>query len=1543
MTQKNSIKTYVWNSSTHSNTSDFIAPTPLSGRGSTDIKVKVGSTILTSGYTLTVDSSNVAKVRFQALPNNGDPIRIYRETKHDGRLVDFVDGSLLTSETLDLDSTQLFNMAQEAYDKSEETTIGRESFYYSQGTDPTSDAANIVNTGALWYDTSSSTNTLQVWSGTEWQATAPAKVTKKYGTTTAGGKTAVVSHPTNGAFSQFTDAAFTSGSSLYLNGVKLVETTSIYTIPSEGDYTVDSGTVTFLDLSSASDILVSETFDGSFSSSVTASEANALDYKNQAVQSSTGAAQSATSASDFKDEAEDEKNDAAKYASNPKNSTFSTHDNSATGQYSAKHYAETAADSASTATGSTGAGNSKLQTVGTDLQLGSNSKIKQVSDKLDKVEDVADKILEVEDVSLKLNEITALSPTTVLDDIGTVAGKASEIGTLAGVAPAISTVSNMVSADITKVADIDDKVTAVANIDQKVVDVYNIRSQIGTLTTGTNLDKVEDVANDINDVRTVASLEQDINTLAADSYKNVIETVAETNYKQKVEALAEDAYKLKVETATSPEYKTDIETVADSTFKAEIGTVADAVSEVKNLSASTGNMATLVSKLGQTTDLAGAVTDAQNSATSASSSASTATTQATAASGSASTAATHAANLGSVAYQDLTAIAETKSVIATDVFVYDTSNDSDGGAWRNRTQGTSWYNEALNTSSRGATKKFPAVAVIVLEDTKLTIYDADDPSMPMWMVFSTGSDNSTGVTLYKMMVTGNLNAVTMKNGLLCVGRSSLVAVDFVADRAAYGNLTYVGDFSGHTIAQRNEYGLINNNNNWLFTGFTVQPQFNDIAVTVLPNAPIDPDTGLPVPTIAVAGDYGVSVIKDDGSVVDITASSYTLSSRRVKFLPNNKLYFSADGNTSANNRAVFVEPIPEADLTYLGAEWQNASNVYERYIPTVGGAWTGDMILAFGSGGSTNIACTDTDLVLSNAKGMARISRKEENPSEGMQNITTSSYNTGWMSGDTKLATLMDTTAETISAPELVTNGDFSSFGSDIVSNGDFSNGTTGWEANNTSIAVTNVNGRLRVQEDGGTYTARGLQQLTTEVGKIYRVTYDVYPDTASASSAKVYISINASTSNSIASGSNHVTAITGKTIYFKATTTTHRILLTVNPNNQNGAFADFDNIKVEEVSGWELHNSLANLEVTSSGKAKVTALVDGAFSCLTQPITTVIGKTYIATADIGGGTVAGRLLIGNNGNSGYVIGDAVNNQTVSETFVAQATTTYITAQVLGGTNGQYFEVDNISLTKAEPDRSVNNNPLNIVGNVTKEAVATGAELVGYKVPTGGGYLEDNTFAPPTEDFCYMWWSKDHNNDRTQFYIGGLSNTEAMPPNGINVWSFGDNMKYRVCGRSFDIANAGTQGVTWSQHCVISRDRHVEIWINGELKGRAEVHRNDVIATGIHLMEGYYSSNHSGGMALFRVSATAPTPEQIAKIYRDEKPLFQEGAKCTLYGDYDEVKALAYDEDTEILHAGTAGDNNRGRSEFKGLQRISNTTGNVTVAISAANGLVVEE
>ena len=92
-------------------------------------------------------------------------------------------------------------------------------------------------------------------------------------------------------------------------------------------------------------------------------------------------------------------------------------------------------------------------------------------------------------------------------------------------------------------------------------------------------------------------------------------------------------------------------------------------------------------------------------------------------------------------------------------------------------------------------------------------------------------------------------------------------------------------------------------------------------------------------------------------------------------------------------------------------------------------------------------------------------------------------------------------------------------------------------------------------------------------------------------------------------------------------------------------------------------------------------------------------------------------------------------------------------------------------------------------------------------------------------------------------------------------------------------------------------------------------------------------------LALVRFSATAPSEEQIKKMYEDEKCLFHENTKCTFYGTSDDVNALAYDDSNDILHLGTSS----GRSEFQGLNRINNTTTAVTTAISASNELVAEQ
>jgi len=99
---------------------------------------------------------------------------------------------------------------------------------------------------------------------------------------------------------------------------------------------------------------------------------------------------------------------------------------------------------------------------------------------------------------------------------------------------------------------------------------------------------------------------------------------------------------------------------------------------------------------------------------------------------------------------------------------------------------------------------------------------------------------------------------------------------------------------------------------------------------------------------------------------------------------------------------------------------------------------------------------------------------------------------------------------------------------------------------------------------------------------------------------------------------------------------------------------------------------------------------------------------------------------------------------------------------------------------------------------------------------------------------------------------------------------------------------------TWVHFAAIRQNGVVSLYFNGQKDGSASDSTDMTNASAI-LRLGANSpatSAWTGSLALFRISATAPTAEQIAKIYEDEKFLFQDGAQATLYGASDAVTAL---------------------------------------------------
>jgi trimeric autotransporter adhesin len=749
---------------------------------------------------------------------------------------------------------------------------------------------------------------------------------------------------------------------------------------------------------------------------------------------------------------------------------------------------------------------------------------------------------------------------------------------------------------------------------------------------------------------------------------------------------------------------------------------------------------------------------------------------------------------------DLDAIAETKAVTAVDVFVYDTSKDSDGGAWRKRTQNTSWYNETLDTATRGSRKEFPAVAVIVIETLKITIYDGDDPSLPMWMVFAVSGSTSNLTWLGRTNIV--FSSVTMRDGILAFGSNGdgdsrgLHLAYFVSDR-----LAKIGNNYAYNSGFADGFGLVDRNSGSTAVRGTanaiVNSTVNDVAMTVLPNAPIDAATGLPVPTIAVATNGGVSVIKDNGTVVDITSSSgsYTYSFNVAFDGLNLVMQLGAAVPQYPGSYIYVFDGIPASD-TVITLNTKTGSTVSPRaFYSYNSNSLYYDLPLA-----GSNALYGSPDLYANNVfnglnNGIVYLDENPTTPTEGMVAYTTSTYNTGWMVGDTKLATLSDTDDTNVTGSQLVTNGDF-------ATDSDWTKGA-GWAISGGEATFTPTNTNSSISQ-----VATGLV-----VGKTYTYSLTV---TTSATTAIRY-------------GGSSVTAVT------------------VNP-----------------------------------------------FS---------------------------------------------GTQTLTQTFVAAATSTTLGLNALNGDTT--LTLDNISLRIAEEDRSVNDKGLQVFGTITKDPVASGADLVAYSGFAATSYLEqpyNSGLDFGTGDFCIMGWAKQSSGFAPFIRGVGLDPLNGFDRTGASLHFFcgstGNVTVYFNGSAVLGSPNFSINSSKWTLMVCSRKSGVVSMYIDGRKTG-STTNTTDLTDVGAVTRIGYTTI----ASALWRVSATAPTDEQVAKIYNDEKFLFQENVQATLYGSYDSVTALAYDDDTELLHVGTSA----GRSVFNGLHRVDNTTGAVGVAISASNNFIVEE
>jgi hypothetical protein len=756
---------------------------------------------------------------------------------------------------------------------------------------------------------------------------------------------------------------------------------------------------------------------------------------------------------------------------------------------------------------------------------------------------------------------------------------------------------------------------------------------------------------------------------------------------------------------------------------------------------------------------------------------------------------------GALSSINLNQIYKEIAVTAVDVFVYDTSKDSDGGAWRRRTQHTSWYNEILNTATRGSRREFPSVAVIVATTTSVTIYDGDDPAMPMWMVFTIDNSYWLKHTSATTIAVSAINGVLVTGGSGATGRLSVI--EFIADRGYVSESAY--NYKHTNISRRNTDPV----GAAIGSIFIVNNSVNDVAVTVLPNAPIDAATGLPIPTIAVATAGGVSVIKHDGTVITIQSGNNTYA---VHFAPNNDLLVSVNNVSSTFAQEVY-------------ANYQNtisAVSTRRYFFSAYGSSSALALNLRVQEGQAQHVKYMNNntiaiplsnDIFGSSAGGLQLVAENVNDPDRGMTCMLNTSFSSGWMVGAIKGAWLSSASSGSITAP------------TNLITNGTFTSNVTGWAG--TGLTWDSANGRAQITN-------------TTLYGGINQ-TFSV---------------------------------VKGKSYYYAA-------LVTCSVAGQN--------IRIQ-IAGIGLLNP-------------------------TQ------GELNTATT----ATIYGWFHANVNGS--------------------------ITLQIIpyGGNYASTFYVDNVVVYELEADRSINGRGLQTFGSITKTPVATGADLVAYSGFTDNDYLLQpyNSSIDLSTNFTISGWYRT--TDTAGVYRGLFyKNTQGSLGDGIQILMNPSNQVYGyVYGTPDDATVADTIATNdgnWHNVVFTRSGNLITLYIDGNSKGTSSANMGTLTNTNSVTSIGVYSASNSGyywrgSLALWRVSSTAASAEQIVKMYNDEKYLFQDGAKATLYGSSDSVTALAYDEDTQLLHAGTSS----GRSVFRGLRRVDNTTTAVGAAISAANGLVAED
>ena len=250
-------------------------------------------------------------------------------------------------------------------------------------------------------------------------------------------------------------------------------------------------------------------------------------------------------------------------------------------------------------------------------------------------------------------------------------------------------------------------------------------------------------------------------------------------------------------------------------------------------------------------------------------------------------------------------------------------------------------------------------------------------------------------------------------------------------------------------------------------------------------------------------------------------------------------------------------------------------------------------------------------------------------------------------------------------------------------------------------------------------------------------------------------------------------------------------------------------------------------------------------------------------------------------------------------------------------------------------DRSVKGNNMTEQGSVLQAAVATDAELQYYTNFGSSNYLSRGYSGNFnfTNTMSVMFWVKDYQHSKDIYGLGTRSSTLSQ---SIYV-DGGYDYRFTLTSdgsteQQFEIPESETLD-EWTFICFSVNAGAVRGYKNGQNVAASNgtftgnIFSQASANEGLEIGKGAIAStgSSSGKLALFRISATAPTPQQVKDIYEAEAPLFRAGAKCLLQSDSgvspNGVEDLAFDDSTGLLHVAQRG-NTVAESRFRGLEMV---------------------